>query len=117
MAVDKTQSGELDPAKAINVAELLGYSEGSVISRTIKKSKVGTMTMFSFDAGQELSEHSTPYDAFVQVLDGEVRLTIGGEDVIAKNGDIVLMPADVPHAVYADKRFKMLLTMIKEPKQ
>jgi len=72
--------------------------------------------LFSFDVGEELSEHSTPYDAFVQVVDGEVVLVIGGKKVTASKGEIVLMPANIPHAVVAEKRFKMILTMIKDKK-
>lgn len=117
MTDGKNKTGQLEPAKSFNLAGLVGYSENAVVSRTIKKSKVGTMTIFSFDAGQELSEHTAPFDAFVQVLDGEVRLAIGGNEVVCRTGEIVMMPADIPHAVYADKRFKMLLTMIKEPKE
>ncbi len=115
--MDKKNSAELEPGRSYSMAGLLDYSEGAVVSRTIKKGKSGTMTLFAFDSGQELSEHSAPYDAYVQVLDGEVRLTIGGEDILAKKGEIVLMPSDIPHAVYAEKRFKMLLTMIKEPQE
>jgi quercetin dioxygenase-like cupin family protein len=71
------------------------------------------VTLFAFDAGQELSEHSTPFDAMVQVLDGEVELTIGGKVIRAGAGETVIMPADIPHAVTASQRFKMLLTMIR----
>ena len=104
---------ELEPSKAHNLKDLLDYAPGAVVSRTIKKSKTVTITIFSFDKGQELSEHTTPYDAFVLVLDGDVHLVIGGKEVIVKTGEIVLMPANIPHAVIADKRFKMLLIMIK----
>jgi len=107
-------SGRLPEAEAVRLADLLAYVSGSIVSRTLEKRKTGTITLFAFDAGQELSEHSTPYDAYVQVLDGEVLLTIGGKPVHATSGETVLMPANVPHAVAAVKRFKMLLTMIRE---
>jgi quercetin dioxygenase-like cupin family protein len=106
-------SGRLPEAEAVRLAELLDYVPGSIVSRTLEKRKTGTITLFAFDAGQELSEHTTPYDAYVQILDGEVELTIGGRPVRATAGETVLMPADVPHAVSAVKPFKMLLTMIR----
>jgi quercetin dioxygenase-like cupin family protein len=113
---DPKQSTGIEPARAFNLADLVDYAEGAVVSRTLRKSAAGTMTVFAFDQDQELSEHSAPFDAFVHVLDGKVELTIGGAPVPAKTGDIVLMPADVPHAVQATERFKMLLVMIKDPK-
>ena len=116
MADKEKNTAELEPSKTHNLNNLLDYATGSVVSRTIARKKSGTITLFSFDAGQELSEHSAPYDAIVQVLDGQVRLVIGGREVIASVGDIVVMPANIPHAVYADQKFKMLLTMIKEKK-
>jgi quercetin dioxygenase-like cupin family protein len=75
----------------------------------------GTVTLFAFDEGQSLSEHTAPFDALVVCLDGEVTLTIGGEDIVAQTGQIVLMPANVPHAVMASKRFKMMLVMLRDP--
>ena len=113
---DENQAGRIAPSEAQNLASLVNYGEGAVVSRTLRKWPGGTLTVFAFDQGQELSEHSAPFDAYVHVLDGETRLTIGGQHVEAKAGDIVLMPADVPHAVKATKRFKMLLIMIKDPK-
>jgi len=109
----KAETGALPAARALGVKHLVEYARGAIVSRTIAKTRVGTMTLFAFDAGQELSEHSAPYDAFVQVLDGEVELTIGGKRVKARGGDLVVMPADVSHAVKARKRFKMLLTMLR----
>lgn len=104
---------KLPPAEALRLADLVEYAEGSVVSRTLVKNSAGTITLFAFDEGQELSEHSTPFDALVQVLDGRVELTIGGEKVAAATGETVLMPANVPHAVRAVAKFKMLLTMIR----
>ncbi len=93
--------------------EELDYVPGAIVSRTLARAKGGSLTIFAFDAGQELSEHTAPFDAFVQVLDGAVELTIGGERVVACAGETVLMPAGVPHAVKAQERFKMLLSMIR----
>ena len=106
-------TGAIGSAQAIELAELVAYAEGSVVSRTLTKGKSGTMTVFAFDAGQSLSEHSTPFDAYVLVLDGEGQLIIGGSPVTAKAGQVVLMPANVPHAVQAIGRFKMLLLMFR----
>ena len=106
-------SAALPPAHPVRLEQELEYVSGSVVSRTIARTKGGTLTVFAFDAGQELSEHTAPFDAFVQVLDGQVELTIGGQLVIARAGDTVLMPAHVPHAVRAVARFKMLLSMVR----
>ena len=105
--------GALEPATPTNLAELLDYAPGAVVSRTLVKSKAGTLTVFAFDQGEELSEHTTPFDAHVQVLEGRAELVIGGESVLPKAGETVLMPADVPHAVKAIERFKMLLILIR----
>ena len=89
------------------------YAEASIVSKTIVDKDAGTLTLFAFDAGQSLSEHTAPFDAVVEILDGEAELTIGGEAVTASAGQMVIMPANVPHAVRAAQRFKMLLTMIR----
>ena len=99
--------------KGQQLAGLVDYSADSIVSKTILDKPVGTITLFAFDAGQKLSEHTAPYDAVVQVLDGKTRLTIGGKDQEVCEGEIIIMPADVPHAVNAEERFKMLLTMIR----
>ena len=99
--------------QAIELATAIDYADGSVVSKTLLDKKTGTLTLFSFDAGQGLSEHTSPYDATVQVLDGEATLVIDGEEVKAAAGELVIMPADVPHAVRADVKFKMLLIMIR----
>lgn len=101
------------PARAFELAGQVSYVAGSVVSRTLAKKSTGTITLFAFDAGQGLSEHQTPYDAFVQVVDGVGTLRIGGKDVVARAGEIVIMPANIPHAVHANERFKMLLVMIR----
>lgn len=103
----------LQPGLAAPVAELVGYNAGAVVSRTIVQNGAGNITLFAFDAGQGLSEHTAPFDAFVQVLDGRARITIGGKAVELGAGEVVLMPASVPHAVQALQRFKMLLVMLR----
>jgi len=92
---------------------LIEYSADSIVSKTILDKPVGTITLFAFDKGQKLSEHTAPYDAVVHVLDGQARITIGGQDQSVSEGQIIIMPANVPHAVNAEEKFKMLLTMIR----
>ena len=96
-----------------NLRDSLEYQKGAVVSRAIIKKKSGNVTLFAFDEGEELSEHTTPYDALVQILDGTATITIGGVAHDVGTGEAVLMPADVPHALRATSRFKMLLTMIR----
>jgi quercetin dioxygenase-like cupin family protein len=97
----------------LNLANLAGYQDGAVVSRTVLDKPVGTITAFAFDAGEGLSEHSSPYDAFVQVLDGEGEITIEGKVQTVSAGEIVIMPANKLHSLRAVKRFKMLLVMIR----
>jgi quercetin dioxygenase-like cupin family protein len=97
----------------LNLANLAGYQEGAVVSRTVVDKPVGTITAFAFDAGEGLSEHTAPYDAFVQVLDGEAEINIEGAVQTVTAGEIVVMPANKPHSLRAVKRFKMLLVMIR----
>ena len=96
-----------------NVAELVSYQEGAVVSREILKRPSGNVTIFAFDEGQGLSEHTTPFDALVQVLEGEAEITISGQPHQVQGGELILMPAHQPHALRALKRYKMLLTMIR----
>ena len=104
---------EAEKGTPISLAGAVQYADGSIVSRTLLDKKTGTVTLFAFDAGQNLSEHTAPFDAAVHVLDGEAMLVIGGKPVTAPAGSLVVMPANVPHAVRAEKRFKMLLTMIR----
>jgi quercetin dioxygenase-like cupin family protein len=97
----------------INVKNDIEYSAGSIVSKTIYDIKGGTITLFAFSAGQGLSEHSAPFDAFVEVTDGEAEIVIGGISHILTQCNFIKMPANIPHAVKANKNFKMLLTMIK----
>jgi quercetin dioxygenase-like cupin family protein len=100
-------------AAAQSLDGLIEYASDSIVSKTILDKPVGTITLFAFDAGQRLSEHTAPYDAVVQGIDGRGRLTIGGQAVTVEAGQIVIMPGNVPHSVVAEERFKMLLTMIR----
>jgi quercetin dioxygenase-like cupin family protein len=106
------KEGGMPVSEAVDLAGLVEYGEGAVVSRTLIQAAVGTVTVFAFDQGQGLSEHSTPFDALVQVLDGSAEITIGGEMVQVSAGESLLMPADIPHALHAPQRYKMLLTMI-----
>jgi quercetin dioxygenase-like cupin family protein len=96
-----------------NLSENVPYSIGSVVSKTLLKKNVGNITLFSFDTGQGLTEHTSPYDAVVYILDGKAEIIIGGEPKIVKTGEMMIMPANKPHALNAVERFKMLLVMIR----
>ncbi len=100
-------------SELLDLAGLVSYQTKSVVSRQIIKAEAGNVTLFAFDAGQELSEHTTPFDALAHVLEGEVQIRIAGQAYPLKAGEAIIMPADVPHAVKATGKFKMLLTMIK----
>lgn len=100
--------------KVVNPAELAGYQDGAVVSRTLIDKKTGTVTVFSFDAGEGLSEHTAPFDAMVYVLDGKAKVLISGEPHSVKAGEMLIMPANVPHELRAEVRFKMMLVMIRE---
>jgi quercetin dioxygenase-like cupin family protein len=107
------QKAESLVGQVLNLVNLVGYQDGAVVSRTVINQKTGTVTLFSFDEGQGLSEHTAPFDAMVYVLDGEAEVTISGETNQVKAGEMIIMPAGKPHALKAVKRFKMLLIMIK----
>lgn len=114
METEKGAAGKGIPAaEAMRVDELVTYQDGSVVSRQIVKQEKGNVTMFAFDQGQELSEHTAPFDALVHVIDGEAEITISGKPIRAKAGEMILMPANQPHALKAASRFKMVLTMIR----
>jgi len=97
----------------INLANLIQYQDGSVVSRTILKRESGSVTLFAFDQSQGLSEHTAPYDALVHLVDGEAEITIGGTAHRVKQGEMIVMPANQPHALKAIARFTMVLTMLK----
>ena len=101
-----------DP-RVSDLAGMIEYQDGSVVSREVVRKRTGTVTLFAFDKGQGLSEHTAPFDAMVYVLDGEVRISISGKNYALKKGETIIMPANEPHALKSAKRFKMLLVMIK----
>jgi quercetin dioxygenase-like cupin family protein len=109
---ERTSSAKLR-GQVARLVDLAVYQEDSVVSHQVIKSGAGNVTLFAFDEGQGLSEHTTPLDALVLLLDGEAEITIAGNSLTLKEGDAVIMPANQPHAVSAVKRFKMLLTMVR----
>ena len=102
-----------EKATVINFKQMIDYAKGGVVSKQVLKNSAGNITLFSFDKDEGLSEHSTPYDALVEVIEGVVEITIGGEKFTLSEGDSIIMPATVPHSLHGVERFKMLLTMIK----
>jgi quercetin dioxygenase-like cupin family protein len=100
-------------SKALGLASLVDYQDGAVVSKTIIKKQTGTVTVFAFAKGEGLSTHSAPFDALVQILDGEARITIAGKAIKVGEGEMVIMPANKPHALKAIKPFKMMLVMVK----
>jgi quercetin dioxygenase-like cupin family protein len=100
-------------AAPAHTTDLVEYQDGSVVSRTLIKQEKGTVTLFAFDRDQALSEHTAPFDALVQVLDGSAEITISGQAHLVQAGQLIIMPANQPHALRAVERFKMLLTMIR----
>ncbi len=105
----------LSAERAVELASLARYAEGSVVSTTLVKAGGGTLTLFAFDRGQDLSEHTAPFDAVIFVLEGTAEVTVGGKGIRCGAGEAVLLPAEVPHAVRAPERFKMLLVMLRNP--
>jgi quercetin dioxygenase-like cupin family protein len=107
------ESGAAGGLKVAAMADLVAYQEGSVVSRTIIKKPTGTVTVFAFDAGQALSEHTAPFDALVHLLDGTAEVTVSGQPHRLAAGEMLILPANQPHALKAIERFKMVLTMIR----
>ena len=101
------------PAQGTRAKDLVAYQAGSIVSRTLVEKNTGTVTLFAFDKGQGLSEHTAPFDALVYILDGEAEISITGRPSRLRDGDMILMPANEPHALRALDRFKMLLVMIR----
>lgn len=101
------------PGQVTKLSDLVQYQDGSVVSRTLLKRESGSVTLFAFDRSQELSEHTVPYDALVLILDGEAEVTISGQVHCAKQGEMIIMPANQPHALKAITSFKMVLTMLR----
>jgi quercetin dioxygenase-like cupin family protein len=106
-------AAEIPVSERVRSLDLIAYQEGAVVSRTLLKRATGTVTLFAFDQGQGLSEHTTPFDALVHVLDGDADIVIAGTPHQVSAGEMILMPANQPHALTARTRFKMLLTMIR----
>lgn len=114
MATDtKLKQASFAARQVCDIASHVVTNEGSIVSRTLLNSKCGSLTLFAFAEGQRLSEHTAPYDAFVQVLEGSAQVVIAGENYEVGPGEVILMPANVPHALNAPTNFKMLLTMFK----
>lgn len=110
---DHEKNSMIPPSEAFALSSLVSFQDGSIVSRMLLEKSAGSVTVFSFDKGQGLSEHSAPFDALVQVVEGRAEIIIGGTPHSVSAGEVIVMPADVPHAVKAPERFKMLLTMIK----
>jgi len=104
---------EVLPGRPIGLAALVEYSPGSIVSRVLHRAGAGSITIFAFDAGQDVSEHTTACDAYALVLDGRAELNVGEERARAEAGQVVMLPAGVPHSIRAPERFKMLLVMIR----
>jgi quercetin dioxygenase-like cupin family protein len=111
--MDRDPTAPEQRAQVSRAADLVTYQAGAVVSRTLIKQPTGSVTLFAFDAGQDLSEHTAPYDALAQVLEGEAEIAIAGRPYALRGGDMIIMPANQPHAVKAVSRFKMMLTMIR----
>jgi quercetin dioxygenase-like cupin family protein len=96
-----------------NLEKYVNYADGSVVSKTLLKKDIGNITLFAFDSGQGLSEHTAPFDAVVYILDGRAKITIGGKTQKVNSGEMLIMPANIPHSLSAEEKFKMLLIMIR----
>lgn len=107
------ETKEFAPASIMKFDEKVGYSAEGIVSKRVLQKEKGNVSLFAFDKGQQLSEHSAPFDALVQVLEGEAEIIIDKKSHTLLAGESVIMPANIPHAVFATERFKMLLTMIK----
>ena len=117
MSTTGSKSAEKLPSdRASSLSALIEVAEGSIVSRVLARTEGGSVTLFAFDGGQGLSEHTAPFDALVQLLDGALELTIGGEQVALGRSEIVRMPAGVPHALRATEPSRMLLTMLRDAK-
>jgi quercetin dioxygenase-like cupin family protein len=106
-------SNEFDKAKTFSFNDSIEYASGGIISKTVLKKETGNISLFSFAKGEALSEHTAPFDAMIQVVDGKAEIIIGGKPFILEAGQTIIMPANIPHAVNATEKFKMVLTMIR----
>ena len=114
MAIEKERNSNIQAGQVLDLIKLVEYGEGAVVSRTLFENNAGTITLFAFDKDQGLSEHTAPFDALVQVVEGEGEFIIGGKSNHVGESQLILMPANVPHAVRANTRFKMILTMLRK---
>ncbi len=103
-----------EPAKKYTLKEAIQITEGGIVSKQFIKNKGGNITLFAFDKGEGLSEHTAPFDAAVQIIEGEAEVSIDGQNQLVGEGEMILMPANIPHALHAHKAFKMCLIMLKE---
>ncbi|MFH1821545.1 MAG: cupin domain-containing protein [Methanobacteriota archaeon] len=115
MKSEKSQAKELT-GRVLGFAGLIDYQDGAVVSREMIRKKTGTVTLFAFSKGQGLSEHTAPFDALVHIVDGEADITISGKKFHVKKGEMIIMPANKPHALKAVRKFKMILTMVRSDK-
>jgi len=106
-------SNEFEKSKVFSFKESVDYAEGAIVSRTVLKKESGNISLFAFAKGEALSEHTAPFDAMIEVVEGKGEITIGGKPFILESGQTIIMPADIPHSVKAVEKFKMVLTMIK----
>ncbi len=113
MSGTSKRSRGMPPGQKVDLASLVAYQDGSVVSRSLVEDRAGTVTLFAFDEGQALSEHTAPYDALLHILDGEALITVAGVESRLAEGEAILLPAGKPHSVRATKPFKMLLTMVR----
>lgn len=107
------ETNEFEKAKVFSFNDSVEYASGGILSKTVLKKETGNISLFSFAKGEALSEHTAPFDAMIQVVDGKGEIIIGGKSFIVEAGQTIIMPANIPHAVKAVERFKMVLTMIK----
>jgi quercetin dioxygenase-like cupin family protein len=107
---------EFDKARIFRFDNEVDYSDGAIVSKNVLKRTTGNISLFAFDKGEGLSEHTAPFDAMVQIVDGKAEISIAGEKYILEKGDTIIMPANIPHALKAVEKYKMVLTMIREPK-
>ena len=112
--MNKEQNNGKYKARVFTLSEMIEYQDGTIVSKTLIDTETGTVTIFAFDRGEGLSEHTAPYDAMVQILDGEAEINISGKLFTLETDQMIIMPADEPHSLHASSKFKMLLTMIKQ---
>lgn len=107
------ENNEFQKANVFSFADSVEYASGAIVSKTVLKKQTGNISLFAFDKGEALSEHTAPFDAMIEIVDGKGEIIIGGKSFIVSSGQTIIMPANIPHAVKATERFKMVLTMIK----